>query len=364
MLKAVSGRDEGFQQQLDPRPLADGASRTRPPCPKVAGKGGRKKVGHEVDEAESTPGAAGATRDTHGVRAQLSRALGERRTSGGGFVAVPGGPADSESTALSALALHAMGDELGETVAWLQARQRADGAWPRTDAVREASWATAWAALALARLDAGSSEPVARAGAWLTRREGRRPGLLTRVIGHLTNLDERLEQDLMLVGWPWHEDAASWVEPTATAMLALHAIRERAALPAAAERLEQGERLLWDRVCVDGGWNYGNRRVLGEVLLPFPDTTAFALLALQGSPREPELARSFDALERLLDERASGLSLALAVLAHELHGRDAHPLRERVAEKVGQPEAARETRSIAFMALALSGGAELLRASR
>jgi hypothetical protein len=299
--------------------------------------------------------------------ANLAQALEERRTPDGAFSAVPGGPADSESTALGALALHALGDEIVAPLAWLHARQRTDGAWPRTDAVPEASWASAWAALALARLDGGEplaragNEPLARAGAWLVQREGMRPGLLARVIGHLTNLDERLEQDLTLVGWPWHEAAASWVEPSATALLALHAIRERLPLPGADVRIEQGERLLWDRVCVDGGWNYGNRRVLGEVLLPFPDTTAFALLALQASPREEELGRSFAALDRLLDERASGLSLALAALANELHGRDASRLLERVAEKVGRPEAARETRSIAFVALALSGGAELLR---
>lgn len=293
--------------------------------------------------------------------AKLAQALGERRTPDGGLSAVRGGPADSESTALGVLALRAFGDEIVEPLAWLLARQRKDGAWPRTDAVPEASWTSAWATLAIARVAGTGNEPLSRAGEWLVQREGRRPGLLARVIGHLTNLDERLEQDLTLVGWPWHETAASWVEPSATALLALHAVRERVALPGADERIEQGERLLWDRVCVDGGWNYGNRRVLGEVLPPFPDTTAFALLALQGSPEEEQLARSFAALERLLDERASGLTLALAALAYELHGRDARWLRARVIEKTGRPEVARETRSLAFMLLALSRGEELLR---
>ena len=295
--------------------------------------------------------------------AKLVQALGERHTTEGGFSAVPGGPADSESTALAALAIHASGDPAVDAREWLHARQRADGSWPRTDAVPEASWASAWAALALARLDGTGSEPLARAGAWLVQREGVRPGLLARVIGHLTNLDERLEQDLTLVGWPWHETAASWVEPSATALLALHAIRERVRLPYAEARIEQGERLLWDRMCVDGGWNYGNRRVLGEALLPFPDTTAFALLALQASPQQERLAESLAALTRLLDERASGLSLALGALALELHGHDASGLRARVAERIDDPGSTRETRSLAFMLLALSGGAALLRIS-
>jgi hypothetical protein len=295
--------------------------------------------------------------------AKLVQALVERRTIEGGFSAVPGGSADSESTALSALALHALGDSSVAAARWLEARQRADGSWPRTDAVPEASWASAWAALALARLEGTQSEALSRVGAWLVQREGQRPGLLARAIGHLTNLDERLEQDLTLVGWPWHETAASWVEPSATALLALHAIRERVTLPGAEARIEQGERLLWDRVCVDGGWNYGNRRVLGEVLLPFPDTTAFALLALQASSQQGRLAESFAALTRLLDERASGLSLALAALAFELHGRDASALRARVVERIDDPGSTRETRSLAFMLLATAGGAALLRIS-
>jgi hypothetical protein len=112
---------------------------------------------------------------------------------------------------------------------------------------------------------------------------------------------------------------------------------------------------------VKGGWNYGNRRVLGEALEPFPDTTALALLALQGSARGEALAEGCDALERLLDEKASSLALALAALALELHARDAAPLRVRLearVERIGPP---RETRSIAFALLALTGGAELLR---
>jgi hypothetical protein len=295
--------------------------------------------------------------------AKLVQALNERSVGDGGFSAFPGGIADTESTALCALALHASGASFVDSLTWLGERQRTDGSWPRTDAVPEASWASAWVGVALARLDETNGDALSRVGAWLVQREGRRPGLLARAIGHLTNLEERLEQDLTLVGWPWHETAASWVEPSATALLALHSIRERVALPGAAERIEQGERLLWDRVCVDGGWNYGNRRVLGEVLLPFPDTTAFALLALQASPDEERLAESFGALERLLGQRASGLSLALGALAFELHGRDASELRARVVARIDDSGSNRETRSLAFMLLALTGGAALLRIS-
>lgn len=298
------------------------------------------------------------------AHAKLAQSLAERRTPGGGLAAVPGGSPDSESTALAALAAlagHALAaDTAREAIQWLAARQRLDGAWPLVDAVPEPSWASAWAALALARNGAGA-EPLVRAAGWLVAREGRRPGLVARALGRLTGQHERLEQDLTLRGWPWHEAAASWVEPTASALLALRVLAERLPVAGARERIEEGERLLWDRACVNGGWNYGNRRVLGEALEPFPDTTAFALLALQGSARSEALAASFDALEALLDERASSLALALGALAFELHARATLGLRARLEARIERLGPPGETRGVAFALLALGGGAELLR---
>jgi hypothetical protein len=293
--------------------------------------------------------------------AKLARSLADRRAPDGGFPALPGGSPDSESTALAALAQRPLAaDAAREAVHWLAARQRADGAWPLTDAVPEASWASAWVVIALARADQTGAEPLARAATWLVAREGRRPGLAARALARLTGQHQRLEQDRSLRGWPWHESAASWVEPTAGALLALRVLQERVDVPGARERIEEGERLLWDRVCVNGGWNYGNRRVLGEALEPFPDTTAFALLALQGSARSEALAGSCEALDRLLDERASSLGLALGTLAFELHARAAAPLRQRLEAHVECHGPPHETRSIAFALLALAGGAALL----
>jgi hypothetical protein len=291
---------------------------------------------------------------------RLAQSLAERRTPDGGFAAAPGGAPDSESTALAALTQLVLADDGHEATRWLAARQHADGSWPLTDAVSQPSWASAWAALALARSGAGA-EPLARAAGWLVAREGRRPGLVARALGRLTGQHERLEQDLTLRGWPWHEAAASWVEPTASALLALRVLAERVPVEGAQARIEEGQRLLWDRVCVNGGWNYGNRRVLGEALEPFPDTTAFALLALQGSARREALAESCDALEALLDEKASSLALALGALAFELHARAAEPLRARLEARIEQLGPPHETRSVAFALLALGGGAALLR---
>lgn len=290
--------------------------------------------------------------------ARLSRMLLERSTPNGGFAAVPGGPPDAESTALAAIALRAA-EPTGAALDWLRERQRSDGSWPRTDDVALPSWAGAWAALALAQRGR-DREAVERAGRWLVAREGRRPGVWVRFLSRVSGEDAKVEQDAMLRGWPWHPDAIAWVEPTASALLALRAVTARVPVAGAETRIDEGERLLLDRVCVDGGWNYGNRRVLDVVLPPYPDTTALALLALDGRRGQSAIDESLGALERLLDERASGLSLALAALAFERHGRDATALRDRVVGMAAPAVPPRETRSLAFMLLALTGGIEQL----
>jgi hypothetical protein len=294
------------------------------------------------------------------VLARLAEALAERRTPDGGFAAVAGGPADSESTALAALVERAIGTGVARDAArWLVERQRGDGAWPFTDAVPEPSWAGAWALLALGA--AGADPPaLARGGAWLVAREGVRPSRLARALGALTGQRRRIEHDLSLRGWPWHAAAASWTEPTASALLALQRMAPSVAVPGARERIEEGRRLLRDRMCPAGGWNYGNRRVLGEAVPPYPDTTALVLIALQRDADRARLDASFGALERLLEQRASSLALALGALAFELHARDAAPLRARLAARVDAAGPPAETRAVAFALLALAGGAKLL----
>ena len=53
--------------------------------------------------------------------------------------------------------------------------------------------------------------------------------------------------------------------------------------------------MLRDRETVGGGWNYGNRVVLGEDLEPYAQTTAAALVALQRADPALEAARSLGA---------------------------------------------------------------------
>jgi hypothetical protein len=118
-----------------------------------------------------------------------------------------------------------------------------------------------------------------------------------------------------LQGWPWVVNTFSWVEPTAWCVVGLKKWT-RAQRDASLEaRTAEGERLLLDRVCKAGGWNYGNSNVLGKELFPYIPTTAVALLALQDRRDHEAVTKSIQYLSaHCLDER-SGLSLSLSRIA-------------------------------------------------
>ena len=78
-----------------------------------------------------------------------------------------------------------------------------------------------------------------------------------------------LRQDNRLQAWPWVDGTASWVEPTAWCLLLLKRVRSQSPSLEAAERIRVGEQLLFDRVCHEGGWNYGNSEVYGQKLWPY-----------------------------------------------------------------------------------------------
>jgi hypothetical protein len=278
----------------------------------------------------------------------------------GGFGPLPGRVSRTEETALAALALAGARDAdaaARRALGWLAEAQRADGSWPVGADVPEPSWASALAVLALVRLhgDDGSALAGAR---WLVAQEARRASWLARLIQ--THRSQRLiDQDPNLRGWPWTTGASSWVEPTAYALLALRSFAPK--LPRGARaRIEEGERLVYDRMCPGGGWNYGNSVVLDEALEPYPDTTAIALLALRQHADAEANQRSLDVLERLLAEHDSGLALSWSILCLDVYGRETQPLRTRLEASFAARGFLDDTRSLALACLALDDGARHL----
>jgi hypothetical protein len=121
-------------------------------------------------------------------------------------------------------------------------------------------------------------------------------------------------QDNSLQGWSWIDGSFSWVEPTAWCMIGLKKVPAPTSLLRG--RLDEARKLLIDRCCTAGGWNYGNSNMLGQDLRPYVPTTALGLLAMQDRRGEPCVQRSLAFLEHhaLAEQSAMALSLTLICL--------------------------------------------------
>ena len=115
--------------------------------------------------------------------------------------------------------------------------------------------------------------------------------------------------DTILKGWPWIEDTHSWVEPTATCVMAL-----RAAGYGQHDRVREAIRMILDRQLPHGGWNYGNTLVFGRELHPNPECTGVALTGLAGAVGQEKVARSIDYLQGEVDRLRTPISLGWSLL--------------------------------------------------
>lgn len=230
----------------------------------------------------------------------------------------------AEPTCFSLLALGGESGPAPNAVAWLErvsARGRiefrssaptATDAFPPID-----TWGSILALFTLTRLGLGSA--VA----------GRLRQYILTVRGNDLQEGEasRLKIEGQTQGWLWSANTTSWVEPTSLAVLALKLSGD-----GAHPRVREGERYLADRACYGGGWNYGNKEVLGVRLEAWPTVTACALLALQDQ-RDTMTARAADWLEDELGRHQSAMSLSLGILALDAHQRQTGRWIEALAKR-------------------------------
>jgi hypothetical protein len=141
---------------------------------------------------------------------------------------------------------------------------------------------------------------------------------------------DALGQDNRLQAWSWVDRTFSWVEPTAWCLLALKKWAGRARATEVKSRVDEAERLLFDRMCASGGWNYGNPRVFDAKLHAYVPTTALGLLALQDRRSHPALAKSLDFLAGHARSEGSTSALALATIALAVLGRPDQRLRDLI----------------------------------
>ncbi len=231
---------------------------------------------------------------------------------------------------------------LQQHLALFSSAQHQDGLLRDGDAPLANFGANGFASVVLASLPTPAATAVnARLAAGLTAVKGVR----------LEQSDQK--QDNQLQGWSWVADTFSWVEPTAWALLALK--RAGAVAPReAAARVAEAERLLLNRVCVDGGWNYGNASTLGQDLRAYVPTTAIGLMAMHDRRTVEPLQRSLRWLEANRLSEPSTMALALTAIALSHHGVAAADVQTRLLEVLDRAEQAGHLQALAMAAYALS----------
>ena len=228
-------------------------------------------------------------------------------------------------------------------LAFLTGIQGSDGLLVETDPALANLTANGVAAIALAHQRALiPSTALARLHAGLVNLKGVR----------LEQFDPK--QDSTLQGWPWVRDTFSWVEPTAWCLLATKVAGADLQNRATAARQEEAERLLVNRVCTGGGWNFGNAVALGQDLRAYVPTTAVALMSLQDRQHEPSVRQSLSMLESNRLSEPGAMTLALVSLCLRLYGLSTDTVDDRLGAVVARSEEMGNLQAVAMALYALS----------
>jgi len=266
--------------------------------------------------------------DPHDAARRLMRA----RNFDGGWPYVSG-QSWTEVTALVVLALRSTSVELDHSVMdacrrgidWLVTVQRDDGGFAPARAVRESTWVTSLAALALASGDTRQrAEHVARwsqAIAWLLTQK---PAETSGAIGILQRLLNTPGSHPPPGGAAWYPGTAAWVAPTAMRIFALARAAALTGDPIAQHAAEQARNFLLTRRLADGGWNHGGWYAASEPVTSYPETTGMTLLALHGLPPET-LRPSLDLAEAAIVHAGSLEAWAWLNMSLIAHNRRAAP---------------------------------------
>jgi len=184
---------------------------------------------------------------------------------------------------------------------------------------------------------------------------------LVREKGIKIPFERQYYQNNHLEGWSWCPYTFSWVEPTAWSLVALKkaaALAAQLRSAALSVRIADGERVLVNRACVHGGWNYGNSNMYGRELRAHVPTTAIALLALQDHRDEPAVRRGFAFLQRNRLAERTGMALALTAVCLSVYGEPARDVCELLPAAFTTAAARTHVHSMAMMLYAMAGVAD------
>jgi len=237
----------------------------------------------------------------------------------GGWGYFPGKQSWFEPTTYAMLALQGTPDSQASLErAWklLRSWQLPDGSWRPSGEVQGGTWVTALA-VTLASVNGIYDQSVRSSVDWLLRVAGAESNLAMRAASFFHLLKTKL--DVSHQGWPWRDGNASWIEPTAHTLVALKKVATQYTNGELKHRVAEGEALVLSRRCSDGGWNCGNPNVLNYDLPSYPETTALALLGLQGRSAG-ELAPPLAVARRFRTETKSSLAKAWLTIVLRCYG--------------------------------------------
>jgi hypothetical protein len=243
----------------------------------------------------------------------------------GGWGFHPGSRSRVEATSWTLLALREQESSSSEIqqagFRFLRATQLPDGSWPSSATQNVGSWATSLASWALLG-DRESQRAVVGGLSWVCDDWPRETSLIVRMIRKIASRSRVAPQNDSLRGWGWTPHTASWVEPTALALIAISQAPHEMLPPGANRRRELAKAMIYDRMCPGGGWNCGNPMVYGVPGDPLVEPTVWALLSLRDEADRRENEISLEWLERNLAKFPGPGSVALARICMEAYGRE------------------------------------------